>query len=136
MTGTASVAVAPRLRRGALAVAGAVLSTVLVWAAAHALGVELRVDPRNGRPPGVIDLPFAAMVTLAVSLLGWGARALLQRVTRRAPAVWTVLALTVLIVSFLPVFMVGATGATRVTLAAMHLAVAAVLVPVFGRRTS
>jgi hypothetical protein len=75
------------------------------------------------------------MVTFAVSVLGWGVRALLQRVTSQAPTVWTVLAFVALATSFLPVFMVGATGATRVALAAMHLAAAAVLIPAFGRRT-
>ncbi|GAT68371.1 hypothetical protein HS048_28920 [Planomonospora sp. ID91781] len=135
MTGVPSPSAVPRLHRGALAVAGAVLSTALVWAAAHALGVELRVDPRNGRPPGVVNLPFAVMVTFAVSALGWGVRALLQRVTSRASTVWTVLAFGTLAASFLPVFMVGATGATRAALAAMHLAAAAVLIPVFGHRT-
>lgn len=96
MTGTPSPSAVPRLHRAALAVAGAVLSTALVWAAAHALGVELRVDPRNGQPPGVVNLPFAVMVTFAVSVLGWGVRALLQRVTGQAPTVWTVLAFAAL----------------------------------------
>jgi hypothetical protein len=135
MTSTLSPSALLRPHRGALAVTGAVLSTALVWTAAHVLGVELRVDPRNGQPPGVISLPFAAVVTLAVSLTGWGARVLLQRITRRAPAVWTVLALAALTASFLPVLMVWATGATRVVLVAMHLSAAAVLIPAFGRRT-
>jgi hypothetical protein len=40
-----------------------------------------------------------------------------------------VLALTTLTASFLPLFAVGAPGATKAILACMHLAVAAVLIP-------
>lgn len=47
------------------------------------------VDPHNGRQPGVIILPFAATLTLAVSAAGWGVRALLDRLIRRVSLVWT-----------------------------------------------
>ena len=124
---------ATRLRRGIFAVSGAVLSTTLIWTAAHALGVEFRVDPHNGQPPGTIGLPFAVAVTLAAALIGWGVRALLQRITRRASTAWTVLAFIALTASFLPLLAVGASGTTKAALASMHLAVAAVLIPVFGR---
>src|SRR3954447_23122950 len=117
-----------RWPRGAVAVGGAVLATALLWTAAQVLGIELRVDPRNGRPPGVISLPFAATLTLAVSAAGWGVRALLDRLVRRASLVWTVLAVLVLLASFLPLFAVEATGATKTILALMHAAVAAVLI--------
>ncbi|MEU8200719.1 DUF6069 family protein [Streptosporangium sp. NPDC049046] len=120
----------------ALAVGGAVLATALLWAVAQILGIDLRVDPRNGQPPGVISLPFAATLTLALSLLGWGTRALLNRLTRRASVIWAVIAVLVLLVSFLPLFAVEATGGTKAILALMHLAVGAVLIPVFGRRTA
>jgi Family of unknown function (DUF6069) len=134
MTATSSSSIPTRLRVGAFTVGGAVLATALLWTAAQVLGIELRVDPRNGRPPGVIGLPFAATLTLAVSLLGWGVRALLDRWTRRAPVVWTVLAVLVLLVSCAPLLVVGATGAAKTILALMHLAVAAVLIMVFSRR--
>jgi Family of unknown function (DUF6069) len=134
MTATPTSSTTSRPRVGALTVGGAVLATALVWTAAQTLGIELRVDPRNGRPPGIIGLPFAAALTLAVSLLGWGARALLDRLTRRAPVVWTVLAVLVLLVSFLPLLAVHATGAAKAILALMHLVVAVVLITGFSRR--
>jgi hypothetical protein len=134
MTTTPASSPTVRLRAGALAVGGAVLMTALLWTAAQILGIELRVDPRNGRPPGVISLPFAATLTLAVSAVGWGVRALLDRLIRRASVVWTVLAILMLLVSFLPLFAVEATDATKTILALMHLAVAAVLIPTIGRR--
>lgn len=134
MTTTPATSRTVRLRVGVLAVGGAVLATALLWTAAQILGIELRVDPRNGRPPGLISLPFAAALTLAVSAVGWGVRALLDRLIRRASAVWTVLATLALLASFLPLFAVEATGAAKTILALMHVAVAAVLISTFGRR--
>lgn len=123
-------------RRAALAVGAAVASTALVWGAAWVLGIELRIDPRNGRPPGVIGLPFAAAVTFVVSVLAWALRAVLDRLTRRGAVVWTALAVIVLLASMLPVLGVGGTVAARTVLALAHLAVAAVLIPAFGLRTA
>lgn len=134
MTSTSVSPTTTRLRVGALTVGGAVLATALLWTAAQILGIELRVDPRNGQAPSVVSLPLTVTFTLAVSLLGWGARALLDRLTRSAPVVWTVLAVLVLLVSFLPLFIFDATGAAKTILALMHLAVAAVLISVFSRR--
>ena len=45
------------LRRGALAAGGAVLAAALLWAVAHILGVELRVDTRTGLPALAVTLP-------------------------------------------------------------------------------
>jgi hypothetical protein len=134
MTTTPAPSPTVRLRVGVLAVGGAALATALLWTAAQLLGIELRVDPRNGRPPGVITLPFAATLTLVVSAAGWGVRALLDRLIRRASLVWTVLAILVLLASFLPLFAVEATDAAKTILALMHVAVAAVLIPTIGRR--
>lgn len=130
---TTSASPTTSLRPSALAVGGAVLATAVLWTLARVLGVELRVDPGNGQPAQVISLPFAGTVTLAVALLAWGARALLERLTRRAAVIWAALAALVLLVSFLPLSFVDASGAAKVTLALMHLAVAAVLIPAFGR---
>jgi hypothetical protein len=129
---TTSASPTTSLRASAFAVGGAVLATALLWTLARILGVELRVEG-NGQPAQVISLPFACTVTLAVALLAWGARALLDRLTRRAAAVWTVLAALVLLVSFVPLSYVDADGAAKVILALMHLAVAAVLISAFAR---
>ncbi|GAA4254618.1 DUF6069 family protein [Dactylosporangium darangshiense] len=134
MTSTSVSPTATRLRVGALTVGGAVLAAALLWTAAQILGIELRVDPRNGQAPSAVGLPLTVTFALAVSLLGWGARALLDRFTRSAPVVWTVLAVVVLLVSFLPLFIFEATGAAKTILALMHIAVAAVLISTFSRR--
>ncbi|MDL4817230.1 DUF6069 family protein [Actinomadura opuntiae] len=59
--------------------------------------------------------------------------AALERVTPLAARIWTPAALTLLAVSFLPIIGVEASGASKAVLALTHLAVAAVLIPVFRR---
>src|SRR5262245_22895810 len=125
-----------RRHHGALVTGGAALSTALIWAVARVAGVELRVDPRNGQPPSVIGVSFAVAVTIIVCLIAWAVRVSLQRLTHRAATIWTALAAITLAGSFLPLFMVEASISTKATLATMHLAVAALLIPMFGRRTS
>ncbi|GIJ54865.1 DUF6069 family protein [Virgisporangium aurantiacum] len=119
------------MRNRILAVAAAVGAAVVLWVLARLLDVDLVVD--QGRGPDRIGLPLAAGVAFAVSMAGWGVRAGLDRVARRSAAIWAGSAGLVLVVSLLPVLTVGASGGTRAVLAAMHLAVAAALIPVFGR---
>ncbi|MGW3608068.1 DUF6069 family protein [Micromonospora sp. NPDC005161] len=129
MTTTSAPPIIKGLRPGALAVGTALVATTLLWTAAQIVDIEMRVDPGNGQPPLVVSLPLTATVTLAVSLLAWGVRALLERLTRRAAVVWTVLAVIVLLASLLPPLGVEATGAAKAILMLMHVAVAAVLIP-------
>ncbi|MFF9120109.1 DUF6069 family protein [Streptomyces massasporeus] len=76
-----------------------------------------------------------AVVALFASLSGWGLLAAPERfAARRAPAIWTGVAVAVLAGSFLPLLGDGMDGGTRVSLALMHLAVAAVLIPGLGGR--
>lgn len=118
------------------AVGGAVLATMALWIAARIIDVDLVVDPGNGQPAGRIALPFAAAMTLVVALLGWGLRAVLERFTRHAARIWTGVAGAVLLLSFLPLLAVGASGGTKVMLGLMHVAVAAILIPVLGRASA
>jgi hypothetical protein len=118
----------------ALAVGGAVLASGLLWLVAQMLGIDLRVDqPDDGQPPVTVDLTVIIGVTLTLSLLGWGALALLERYTRRAGTIWSVIAGSVLLISFVPVLGVEATPGTKTLLSLMHLAVAAVLIPMLRR---
>jgi heme A synthase len=111
-----------------------VLTTSTLYAAGRALGTDLTLtDPGKAEAHQLI-LPEIAVFTLVFALLGWGALALLERFTRRAAAVWTALAVAVLLVSFVPIGLEQATSGTRVLLVVIHTAVAAVLVPSFRRR--
>ncbi|MBA0053180.1 hypothetical protein E0L36_20575 [Streptomyces sp. AJS327] len=118
----------PRGRRLAVT-ALATLAPVLVW---------LVTDPLLGHRPRVtdgeetLDLGGApvAVAALLASLCGWALLAALERFgVRRARAVWTGAAGVVLALSFLPFLGGGMDGGTRASLALMHLAVAAVLIP-------
>ncbi|WP_433562458.1 DUF6069 family protein [Nocardia sp. CA-151230] len=133
MTKTSTRQASPTLPRYASAIGGAVLVTAVLWAAAHSLGVELRVDARNGQPAQVVGPTLVVGSTLVVSLLASATRKWLDRFADRAPTVWIRLAVTVLLVSLAPMAYVQASGSAKATLALMHLAVAVVLVPLLAR---
>jgi hypothetical protein len=107
-----------------------------VWLLADPLlGHRLRVA--DGEQTLDIGAVPVAVVALLASLSGWGLLAALERFgVRRARALWTAVAAAVLAVSFLPLTGDGMDGGTRGSLAVMHLAVAAVLIPgLVGRST-
>ncbi len=56
--------------------------------------------------------------------------------TDPTPTTWTQLAVTVLLVSLAPLTFIQASGGARATLALMHLAVAAVLIPLLAPRNA
>ena len=124
-----------RRRNRALAVVGAVVAAVLVWVVGEPwLGYDMIIKA-EGQEPQDLGASAIVMFSLFFSLLGWALLALLERVTPRARLIWTVVALVFLAVSFFPLFTIEASGGTKVVLALAHVAVAAVLIPVF-RATS
>jgi Family of unknown function (DUF6069) len=125
-----------RRRNRALAVVGAVVAAVLVWVVGEPLLGYDMVIKAEGQEPQDLGASAIIMFSLFFSLLGWALLALLERVTPRARLIWTVVALVVLAVSlFFPLFTIEASGGTKVVLTLAHVAVAAVLIPVF-RATS
>lgn len=117
--------------------------TILALAVSAPVLVWLVADPLLGHPLRIADgeqtLDIGAVPVMLVALLatlsGWGLLAALERfAARRARAVWTGAAGAVLAVSFLPLTGDGMDGGTRASLALMHLAVAAVLIPGLGGR--
>ncbi len=125
--------IAGAARTRILGVVGAVAAAVAVWAiAVPLLGVQLLVKFGASAPQSVgVGLVLGA--SLLGSLAGWGLLALLERRTAQARAIWTAIAVLAVLVSFsLPLF-AGVSTSTKVTLAVMHVAVAAVLIPVMRR---
>ncbi|WP_063756258.1 DUF6069 family protein [Streptomyces sp. NRRL S-920] len=123
--------------RGRLGVTAlAVLAPVLVWLIADPLlGHRLRITDGEQRLD-IGAVPVAVLALLA-AVCGWGLLAALERFgARHARTIWRGTAGAVLAVSFLPFIGDGMDGATRITLALMHLAVAAVLIPGLGGRPS
>ncbi|MEV4115804.1 DUF6069 family protein [Nonomuraea sp. NPDC049695] len=123
-------------RARALGVGAAVLSTTLLWLAALAVNIDLRVDPPgDGQPAMIVGLPVTIGSTLVLALIGWGTLAVLERFVRRAGTIWTGLAIAALMLSFVPILSVEATAGTKTVLSLMHLAVAAILIPTLRRGT-
>lgn len=124
----------PVARKRLAAVAGAVVAALAVWMVASPLaGVDLEV--RSGDTTQVVGAAPVLFVSLLASLLGWGVLALLEKRAARARSIWTVLAVAVLVLSLGGPLSSGVTTAAKISLALMHVAVAAVLVPVL-RHTS
>jgi multidrug transporter EmrE-like cation transporter len=106
----------------------------MVWLVTDPLlGHRLRIaDGEQTLDIGAVPVAFVALLA---SLAGRGLLAALERFgIRRARAIWTGAAGAVLALSFLPLIGDGMDGGTRVSLALMHLAVAAVLIPGLGGR--
>jgi hypothetical protein len=114
-------------------VLGASLAALAVWFVADVVvGVDLAV--RAGAGTQAVGPVAVLVASLAAGLVGWGVRALLDRITSRGRLVWTVVALAVLVGSLLGPLS-GVDGTSRAWLALLHLTVAAGLIPGLGRAT-
>lgn len=118
-----------------IAVVAATVAALVVWVVFVALGIDLQ-EPTFGAGQATRDLGAVPVVVASAvaSLAGWGLLALLERFTARARAVWTVVAVVVLVLSLGgPLSAAGITTANRIALLLMHLAVGAVLIPLLSR---
>lgn len=135
-TSTAPVAAQRKTLSRLTAVGAAVLAALAVWAAFEPLGgIELRAPAPGGtgRTHDVGPLTVL-MPSLLASLAGWGLLAVLERFVRRARTVWTVVAIVVLALSLGgPLSATGISALNQAALAAMHVAVAAALIPLLVR---
>lgn len=126
---------AHRVRARALGVVGATLAALAGWTlAVLLLGVDLSVRPGGGTAQ-TVGAGSVVAVSLAASLLGWALLAVLERRSSRALTVWTGVALGILLLSMAGPLTAAITTSGKAALVALHLAVAAVLIPTL-RRTS
>lgn len=133
-TGSNRSTAVPRLT----VLATAVVVAVAVWAVATLIiGVDLR-SPGYGAsmPAQTIELVWVIVVPVVVGLAGWGLLALLEKLApARARAVWTAVAVPVLLASLaVPLTGTGITGADRLILALLHVAVGLVVIVGLNRR--
>ena len=120
-------------RNRILGVAGATLAAVAVWVIeVPLLGIRLLTQFGNTAPQSV-GIELVVVSSLAGSLAGWGLLAILERRFARARTIWTGIAIAVLLASLSLPVSAGTTITTKVALAMMHLAVAAVLIPTLRR---
>jgi hypothetical protein len=117
----------------ALGVVGAVIAAAAVWAiAVPLLGVQLLVRFGTGAPESV-GIAYVVGAGVIGSVAGWGLLVLLERRTSRARTIWTAIAIVAILMSLsLPLY-AGVSTSTKVTLAVMHVGVAAVLIPAMRR---
>ncbi|MCX4744772.1 DUF6069 family protein [Kitasatospora sp. NBC_01287] len=94
-------------------------------------GYDLRTPAVFGRPAQSILISLVIAASVVPTLLGWGLLELLERrVPRRATAIWTSLAVLVL-VGGLPYNGAGVTTTDQFLLALMHLIAGAAVIPAF-----
>ena len=122
-----------RRRARALAVVGATVAALVVWTIGEpVLGHDLVVRS-GGQEAQDVGAGAVGAFALLQSLLGWAVLAGLERATAHAARIWTAGALTLLVLSFLPLTGLQATGGSKVVLVLAHVAVGAVLIPVLWR---
>jgi Family of unknown function (DUF6069) len=123
-------------RQRLLTVAGGTLGALAVWAIAEwVVGLDLRVPAfSSGQPPQELSAAVVAVAGAVGGLAGWGALAVLERVTMNAARVWVVVAPVALLASMgAPLSGHGVNAGDRMALIGMHLAVAAVVIPFLYR---
>ncbi|MDF5755596.1 DUF6069 family protein [Spongiactinospora sp. TRM90649] len=115
-----------------LSVVYAAVAALLVWVVAvPVLGVDLRA--MMGAAPQVIEPGLVIGFALLMGMLGWGLLVVLQRVSTRGTTIWTVIASVFFVLSLAgPLGAVN--GAAIITLACMHVVVAATLIGLLPRR--
>jgi hypothetical protein len=119
-------------RPAALAVLAATLAAVLVWFVAVPLGgADVRVT-QGGSEIGVGVGAVLATATVA-GLLGWALLGVLSRTVGRPVTVWRAVAVVALVLSLGGPLSSGAGAASVAVLVVLHVAVAAVLVPLLPR---
>jgi hypothetical protein len=125
----------PRRAR-ALAVVAAALAALAVWLVTDPLlGIDLTGTTRPGSQQLMSITPaLVAGTSLVVALAGWALLALLERFTARARTIWTAIAVLFALLSLAgPLSVLASTStANALALALMHLAVAAVLIPMLA----
>jgi len=110
------------------AVLGATAAAVAIWIVATLAGAELTVSFGPGQAIQKVTVINVVVAALVGSLAGWGLLALLRRFTTNARAIWTVIAIVFALLSLGgPLSTISSVG-TKVSLVAMHLAVATVTI--------
>ena len=125
-----------RRRARLLGVAAAVLLAEVVWVFAKlVLGLRLQAPAGTGYPDPVDIGPLnVALASVGFSMLGWAVLAGLERLTAHAHRIWLVGALVGLVASLaMPLSGRGVSPTDRALLVQMHVAVAAILIPVLYR---
>ncbi|WSQ06572.1 DUF6069 family protein [Streptomyces sp. NBC_01231] len=128
---------APRARRGtrSLAVVAGAAVALLAWlVTAKLTGTHLDVRAGSGDPVQSVGVAAVVVVAAAAGVAGWVSLAVLERlVPARARAIWTALAVVILVLSLAGPLDQGTTTGAKAGLVALHLVTGMVLVPMLAR---
>lgn len=120
-----------RWRRAALLAAPAAAAATHV--VALAAGADMLVPAFDADGTQQLATVGVAASAAAATLLAWAVAWAAARLASRPRRVWLAFALAGLSLSFVPIVAVQATGLTKAVLAAQHLVVAAIVIPMFAR---
>lgn len=124
---------APVWRTRLIALLAAAAAVAVIAVIGSALGAEMKAT-NPGQPTIEITPVVAAIAALIAGGLGWLARKVLDRFApRKAARVWLIGASVVFLLQLFPPLLTEATTGTKITLLLMHVAVAAILVPVLAK---
>ena len=121
-------------RQRLLTVAGGMLGALAVWAVAEwIVGLDLRTPAFSSEQPSQeLTAGLVAVASAVGGLAGWGVLAVLERFTTNPRRAWVVVASIALLASLsAPLSGTGVTAGDRIAMIGMHLAVAAVVIPLF-----
>lgn len=110
---------------GSLAVASAIVNV--------GFGDVIHGPAFGESPPVDVGVGAVAAVTLLSTLAGWALLAILERWTTRPRTIWITSAIAVAIASLAPLLSNGTTAGHRAALAALHVLVAAIYIPLMSR---
>ena len=120
---------ARRLQRLGL-VAGAGVTNAVIFLLAHAAGTDFTItDPGPAGKAHTFVAPEIGIITVICALAGWATLAALERWTVRPRAIWSGLALAVVLLSLVPIGIEQATTSTRIMLGVIHVMTAVALLP-------
>ena len=116
----------------AMAIVAAIVANVVILIVGRAVVGEF---PRAtvGDDEQTIGVAPVIVVTALAGLVAWGLLALLERTTSRATAIWTAIAVIVLVLSMLGPLDSGVNTSSKVVLACLHLGAAATIIPLMRR---
>jgi hypothetical protein len=120
-----------RIRRPAAVVAAIAAASVTWLALTNVAGIALRVPTYARTPPATSPLGLSQVIitTLIAALLAWGVLATLERFSRKAHRLWTIVAPAAAVASLLvPLAAPALAGSQRLSLVVFHVVVASVLI--------
>lgn len=133
---TNSVASGSRWKGRLLAVGATVVAAVVVYLLITVFGQDLRTPGMNGAAPADLNVGAVLLVSALAGFAGWGLLALLEKFTRNALMIWTIVAVAVFALSLSgPLTGTGVSTGNRLALVLMHIVAGTVLI-VLMRRTA